>query len=276
MRYADGGGLTAERRAAREGIRLEAGVRFARGDRTSDIAKDLRVSERSVEQWRRNWREGGIEGLKSKGPAKLPKLSDERFALLEKELAKGPAAHSFPGASSRSATSGRPADRARTGSAVGPSSITRFWSAYARRTGQDTGRAPSASACAADTRGTARSTRPRSVRASSVRAKWSAGAAPSRARRRVRAYAAVRQTAGGPRGATGDVDSEDGPAAGCRGGREEEEADRTCDGVPAGRRECRHPALSGALYEGAGEGSAVAGAVAGHSGAQEFRCSARV
>ncbi|MFI5679892.1 helix-turn-helix domain-containing protein [Streptomyces cellulosae] len=35
------------------------GWRFARGDRTSDIAKDLRVSERSVEQWRRNWREGG-------------------------------------------------------------------------------------------------------------------------------------------------------------------------------------------------------------------------
>jgi transposase-like protein len=90
MRYADGGGLTAERRAAREGIRLEAGQRFARGDRTSDIAKDLRVSERSVEQWRRAWREGGIEGLKSKGPAKRPKLSDERFALLEKELAKGP------------------------------------------------------------------------------------------------------------------------------------------------------------------------------------------
>ncbi|WP_422664397.1 IS630 family transposase [Streptomyces mirabilis] len=95
MRYADGGGLTAERRAAREGIRLEAGQRFARGDRTSDIAKDLRVSERSVEQWRRAWREGGMEGLKSKGPAKLPKLSDERFALLEKELAKGPAAHGW-------------------------------------------------------------------------------------------------------------------------------------------------------------------------------------
>ncbi|MFE2322223.1 helix-turn-helix domain-containing protein [Streptomyces sp. NPDC059441] len=89
------GGLTTERRAACEGIRLEAGQRFARGDRTSVIAKDLRVSERSVEQWRRNWREGGIEGLKSKGPAKLPKLSDERFALLEKELAKGPAAHGW-------------------------------------------------------------------------------------------------------------------------------------------------------------------------------------
>ncbi|GAA1122727.1 winged helix-turn-helix domain-containing protein [Streptomyces javensis] len=95
MRYADGGGLTAERRAAREGIRLEAGHRFARGDKTSDIAKDLRVSERSVEQWRRNWREGGMESLKSKGPAKLPKLSDERFAVLEEELAKGPAAHGW-------------------------------------------------------------------------------------------------------------------------------------------------------------------------------------
>ncbi|MET7696002.1 winged helix-turn-helix domain-containing protein [Streptomyces sp. NPDC005483] len=95
MRYADGGGLTAERRAAREGIRLEAGQRFARGDRTSGIAKDLRVSVRSVELWRRNWREGGMEGLKSKGPAKLPKLSDERFVLLETELAKGPTAHGW-------------------------------------------------------------------------------------------------------------------------------------------------------------------------------------
>ncbi|WP_443732491.1 IS630 family transposase [Streptomyces coriariae] len=95
MRYADGGGLTAERRATRERIRMEAGRRFERGDRTSDIAKDLRVSERSVEQWRRNWREGGLEGLRSKGPAKLPKLSDERFALLEEELAKGPASHGW-------------------------------------------------------------------------------------------------------------------------------------------------------------------------------------
>ncbi|MCX4460692.1 helix-turn-helix domain-containing protein [Streptomyces sp. NBC_01728] len=78
MRNADGGGLTAERRAACEGIRLEAGQRFARGDRTSVIAKDLRVSERSVEQWHRDWREGGIEGLKSKGPGKLPKLGWDR------------------------------------------------------------------------------------------------------------------------------------------------------------------------------------------------------
>lgn len=49
MRYAQGGGLTAERRAFREGVRREAGERFARGEKTSVIAKDLRVSERSVE-----------------------------------------------------------------------------------------------------------------------------------------------------------------------------------------------------------------------------------
>lgn len=36
-----------------------------------------------------------MEGLKSKGPAKLPKVSDERVALLEAELAKGPAAHGW-------------------------------------------------------------------------------------------------------------------------------------------------------------------------------------
>jgi putative transposase len=95
MRYADGGGLTAQRRAVREVLRLEAGERFARGDRTSDIAKGLRVSVRSVERWRHNRREGGMAGLKSKGPAKLPKLSDERFAGLEKELARGPAAHGW-------------------------------------------------------------------------------------------------------------------------------------------------------------------------------------
>nr|WP_324617242.1 helix-turn-helix domain-containing protein [Streptomyces sp. NRRL F-2580] len=60
MRYPEGGGLTAERRAFREEIRLQAGVRFAAGEKTAVIAKDLRVSVRSVERWRRAWRERGI------------------------------------------------------------------------------------------------------------------------------------------------------------------------------------------------------------------------
>ncbi|GHD58129.1 hypothetical protein GCM10010317_046870 [Streptomyces mirabilis] len=91
MRYAQGGGLIAERRLLRERIRYEAGERFGRGERTAVIAKYLRVSERSVERWRRAWREGGMTALASAGPPKLPKVSDEQFAVLEKELARGPA-----------------------------------------------------------------------------------------------------------------------------------------------------------------------------------------
>ncbi|WP_405883155.1 helix-turn-helix domain-containing protein [Streptomyces sp. NBC_01136] len=61
MRYAQGGGLTTERPRLRERRRYEAGERFARGEKTTVIAKDLWVSDRPVERWRRAWREGGIE-----------------------------------------------------------------------------------------------------------------------------------------------------------------------------------------------------------------------
>ncbi|MEU1287013.1 helix-turn-helix domain-containing protein [Kitasatospora sp. NPDC005856] len=44
--------MTAERRAFREQVRLEAGARFEAGEKTAGIARDLRVSERSVERWR--------------------------------------------------------------------------------------------------------------------------------------------------------------------------------------------------------------------------------
>ncbi|MCX5529693.1 helix-turn-helix domain-containing protein [Streptomyces sp. NBC_00006] len=80
MRYAQGGGLTAERQQARERIRFEAGERFVQGEKYVVIAKDLRVSGRSVERWRRVWRVGGMEALASSGSVKVPKLSDERFA----------------------------------------------------------------------------------------------------------------------------------------------------------------------------------------------------
>ncbi|MFD3873978.1 winged helix-turn-helix domain-containing protein [Streptomyces sp. NPDC058623] len=95
MRYPEGGGLTAERRAFREGIRLQAGMRFTAGEKTVVIAKDLRVSVRSVERWRRAWREGGMEGLRSTGPANSPTVTDTQFAVLEEELCKGPSAHGF-------------------------------------------------------------------------------------------------------------------------------------------------------------------------------------
>ncbi|MFJ3505782.1 transposase [Streptomyces sp. NPDC090135] len=95
MRYPQGGGLTAERQQFREELRLQAAERFARGEASSVIAKDLRVSVRSVQRWRQMWDEGGPRALRSQGPASLPRLSEKQFAQLEAELAKGPAAHGW-------------------------------------------------------------------------------------------------------------------------------------------------------------------------------------
>ncbi|MDN3259900.1 winged helix-turn-helix domain-containing protein [Streptomyces sp. CSDS2] len=95
MRYPQGGGLTAERRAFRERLRLQAAERFERGEASAVVAKELRVSVRSVQRWRRAWAEGGSQVLNSSGPASLPRLSGEQFARLEQELAKGPAAHGW-------------------------------------------------------------------------------------------------------------------------------------------------------------------------------------
>ncbi|OIK23392.1 transposase [Streptomyces malaysiense] len=95
MRYPQGGGLTVERQQFREELRLKAAERFAQGEASSVIAKDLRVSVRSVQRWRQTWAEGGPRALRSQGPASLPRLSEKQFTQLEAELAKGPAAHGW-------------------------------------------------------------------------------------------------------------------------------------------------------------------------------------
>ncbi|MFF8036408.1 helix-turn-helix domain-containing protein [Streptomyces sp. NPDC016626] len=79
MRYPQEGGLTAERQQFREELRLKAAERFAQGEASSAIAKDLRVSVRSVQRWRQAWEEGGRCALRSQGPASLPKLSQKQF-----------------------------------------------------------------------------------------------------------------------------------------------------------------------------------------------------
>ncbi|MFF4410811.1 winged helix-turn-helix domain-containing protein [Streptomyces sp. NPDC001404] len=96
MRYPQGGGLTPGRQAFRERIRMEAADRFAAGACNAEGAKDLRVSVRSVQRWRRAWLGSGTEGLRSTGPVSLPELSDKLFAMLEQELDKGPVAHGRP------------------------------------------------------------------------------------------------------------------------------------------------------------------------------------
>jgi transposase len=88
-----GRGLSGERRQFREGIRMMAAERFAPGEPSSVVAKELRVSVRSVQRWQRAWNKGGSRALRSASP---PRLSEARFVVLERELAKGPVAHGWP------------------------------------------------------------------------------------------------------------------------------------------------------------------------------------
>ncbi|WP_416238207.1 helix-turn-helix domain-containing protein [Streptomyces mutabilis] len=59
VRYAQGGGLAPQGQAARERVRMLAVDGFVRGEKATVIAKELRVSVRSVERWRG----GGLEVL---------------------------------------------------------------------------------------------------------------------------------------------------------------------------------------------------------------------
>src|SRR5689334_12419862 len=95
MRYGQQGGYTPAEQQRRERLRLEAATRFAAGDSTGVIARDLRVSPGSVRRWRRAWRDGGEEALRSRGPVSAERLSPAQWARLETELRRGPLAHGF-------------------------------------------------------------------------------------------------------------------------------------------------------------------------------------
>ncbi|MFE2036089.1 helix-turn-helix domain-containing protein [Streptomyces scopuliridis] len=95
MRYSQGGGQTDARRAARERVRREAVARFEGGEKNREIAAAPRVSERSVERWRRQWRENGRAGVASKGSPGRPRLPGAQMAELERELERGPLAHGW-------------------------------------------------------------------------------------------------------------------------------------------------------------------------------------
>jgi transposase len=69
--------------------------RFERGEKNREVAAALRVSERSVERWRRSWRERGAAGVASKGSPGRPQLSDVQVARLERELERGPLTHGW-------------------------------------------------------------------------------------------------------------------------------------------------------------------------------------
>jgi len=92
MRYAQGGGLTAEGRRRREQVRLEAARRFEQGAPAAVIAAELRVSERSVRRWRQAWQAAGPAGLASRGQAAQCRLDERQLAALDVALEAGPLA----------------------------------------------------------------------------------------------------------------------------------------------------------------------------------------
>ncbi|MEH6380086.1 helix-turn-helix domain-containing protein [Streptomyces sp. KLMMK] len=75
---------------------MEVAQIFADGQPNGLVAKQLRVSVRSVQRWRREYEVGGEGALRLTGSAGRPQLSDELFATLEAELDKGPVAHGWP------------------------------------------------------------------------------------------------------------------------------------------------------------------------------------
>jgi len=92
MRYVDGGGLTVAGRAKREAVGFEAAEMFELGVRPPEVARRLRVSQKSAYAWR----EGGIAALSSKGLGGfLCQFGDVQVERLRAELEAGSAAHGW-------------------------------------------------------------------------------------------------------------------------------------------------------------------------------------
>jgi transposase len=92
MRYAQGGGLSAEGRRRREQVRLAAVKRFEQRAPAAVIAAELRVSERSVRRWRQAWQAGVPAGVASRGQAARCRPDEGQLAALDVVLEAGPLA----------------------------------------------------------------------------------------------------------------------------------------------------------------------------------------
>jgi len=89
----DGGGLTAEKRARRERVRLAAAEWIEEGVSDREVAVRFRVTRMSANRWRRALAAGGRSALTSKGPGRARcKLTSAQLAELQELLDAGPAA----------------------------------------------------------------------------------------------------------------------------------------------------------------------------------------
>src|SRR4051794_10078229 len=96
MRYPAGGGMNAAARVRREKVRIQAAAMFEESRSTMQIASELRVSEKSVRDWRRRWAAGGTEALTSAGPGGSDcKLTGDQLKQLAGMLDDGPVVHGW-------------------------------------------------------------------------------------------------------------------------------------------------------------------------------------
>ncbi len=96
MRYPAGGGMNAAARVRREKVRIQAATMFKESRSTAQIASELRVSQKSIREWRRRWTSGGTKALASAGLGGADcKLSDDQLKQLSKVLDQGPVAQGW-------------------------------------------------------------------------------------------------------------------------------------------------------------------------------------
>jgi len=80
----------------RESVRLKAGKLFQRGVSQAEAARRLKATPAAVSYWHKSWKNGGIDGLKSKGPPGFSsKLTKEKRLLFKRAILKGPLAHGY-------------------------------------------------------------------------------------------------------------------------------------------------------------------------------------
>src|SRR5881409_3013525 len=82
---------------AMEQRRMRAADLFERGVIPAEIARRVGVAHQVVSEWRKAWRQGGREALRSAGPAgRKPKLNDGQMAEGRNALARGAEANGYP------------------------------------------------------------------------------------------------------------------------------------------------------------------------------------
>src|SRR6476661_10708566 len=81
---------------AMEQRRMRAADLFERGVIPAEIARQVGVAHQVVSEWRKAWRQGGREALRSAGPAgRKSKLSAAQLAQVENALLNGAAANGY-------------------------------------------------------------------------------------------------------------------------------------------------------------------------------------